>query len=262
MVVNTDDRGPSRSNGSNKPVQGAQTAKKKVPVCYTCGLRGHVKKDCVGCYFCGSKGHLKKNCPKQGERSSSRGGEPAGNSSIVRQAFIGWSDVAAEDDCWVIDSGATDNMSRRRDWFCDYENFETPVMIRVGNGDETPAYGKRNIEVEMFVDGCQIPGMIYDVLYVPRLKRNLFSVKVAAKKGIDFSLRDHGQRFVLMRNEETVATGSENGDLYKLNMRVVFPKEVYTVDKSDADCTLQLWHERLCHQDKRHVTVFFAKHRR
>ena len=33
----------------------------------------------------------------------------------------------------------------------------------------------------------------------------------------------------------------------------MIPKECYVTDKVD---TLQLWHERLCHQNKRHVKDF------
>lgn len=127
----------------------------------------------------------------------------------------------------MIDSGASDHMTRRRDWFCGFEEFEKPLTVRVGNGDKTPVYGKGSIEIETFVNGQWIPGIINDVLYVPFLKQNLFSVKVAAKKGVDFSLTDHGSRFILTRDKKVIATGSDDGDLYKINLRVLIPRECY-----------------------------------
>ena len=37
-----------------------------------------------------------------------------------------------QDDTGVIDSGATDHMSKRRDWYSTFEEFSKPVLV--GNG--------------------------------------------------------------------------------------------------------------------------------
>lgn len=193
-------RSESRNTSSkNKSRQKAQSTKEKGVVCFSCGKRGHVKKDCTGCYSCGSKGHIRKNCPKQSEKTGTRdeANSTEQDGGTTKQAFFG-SSGAAVNDFWVIDSGASDHMTRRCDWFSSFEEFEKPLTVRVGNGEEIPVYGRGNIEIETLVNGQWISGMIGNVLYVPCLKRNLFSVKVAAKKGVDFSLTDHGSRFILI----------------------------------------------------------------
>lgn len=81
---------------------------------------------------------------------------------------------------WLIDSDESNHMARRRDWFYEFEEFKTPVRVKVGNGEEIKAYGKGKIQIETFVNSESVPGMMYDVLYVPDLNRNLFSVKVVA----------------------------------------------------------------------------------
>ena len=158
-----------------------------------------------------------------------------------------------DDDFWLIDLGASDHMTHRRNWFSEYEAFSSPTKIRIGNGEEISAHGKGNIEIETFVNNRWIAGTMYDVLFVPQLKQNLFSVKVVAKRGVNFSITDCGKRCVFIRDGDVIATGSDSGSLYKIDLRVLIPKECYVTDKVD---TLQLWHERLCHQNKRHVKGF------
>ena len=66
---------------------------------------------------------------------------------------------------------------------------------------------------------------MYDVLFIPNLKQNLFAVKVAAKKGIDFSITNNGKQCLFIRDKEIVATSSDIGNLYKINLRVLVQKD-------------------------------------
>ncbi|XP_076298333.1 uncharacterized protein LOC143217679 [Lasioglossum baleicum] len=75
------------------------------------------------------------------------------STSAHKQAFVGSSSKFEGDDIWLVDSGATDHMTHRRDFFGDFEEFEAPTTVRLCNGDLTPAYGKGNVEIETYVDG-------------------------------------------------------------------------------------------------------------
>lgn len=48
----------------------------------------------------------------------------------------------------MIDFGATDHMTRRRDWFSIYEEFAEPLRISRCNGSFTLAYGRGNVDFE------------------------------------------------------------------------------------------------------------------
>lgn len=74
-------------------------------------------------------------------------------------------------------------MTNRCDWLNVFEEFEIQVNIAIGNGDYMSAYGKDNTEVEIFVNGEPVISTMCDVLFVPNIKHNLFSV---ANKGIYF----------------------------------------------------------------------------
>ena len=184
----------------------------QVPSCYNRRKPGHMKKDCSGYYTCGSKGHVTRNCFKKDGRSHVQN---HGTSSWQRRTNSqgnvtrSWQQKPTEklalmrssnfknNDFWVIHSGAFDHMTNRREWFSDYQEFKTPTSIKIGNDDNIFAYGKGNIEIVTVVSGEGIEGTMYDVLFVPDLNQNLFSVKVVAKKGINFSIADTGKNVYL-----------------------------------------------------------------
>ncbi|GFR23532.1 retrovirus-related Pol polyprotein from transposon TNT 1-94 [Trichonephila clavata] len=57
-----------------------------------------------------------------------------------------------------------------------------------------------------------------------------------------------------MKGERTVH------GLYALEMRVLYPEVSAEVCVASADQSLQLWHERLCHQNKAHVKDILRKY--
>ena len=237
-----------RTNNSNNNGQQSSSRKKKVyPFpCRKCGQRNHKTKDCRGCYKCGSMDHKRINCPQNNDGSSQ---------DTLKQAFSAESESFQKRNFFVIDSGATDHMTHRRDWFSTFQEFVIPIRIRIGNGEEIDAYGKGTIEIENNLHNRWSPGTMHDVLYVPKLTQKLFSVKVVAKRGIDFEINNYGKNCIFLKNETVVATGSDLGNLYKVNLSVVLPNQCLITEKVD---TLQLWHERLCHQNKRHVKSFLS----
>ena len=66
---------------------------------------------------------------------------------------------------------------------------------------------------------------MYDVLFVPNFKQNLFAVKVVAKKGIDFSITNNRKQCLFIRDKEIVATSLDISNLHKINMRVIVQKD-------------------------------------
>lgn len=82
----------------------------------------------------------------------------------------------------VLDSGASVHMSTQRKWFINLETLEKEIPVRIGDGKYISAIGKGDINVLAFDGHTWNEKHLSNVLYVPDLKYNLFSVGAALDK--------------------------------------------------------------------------------
>ena len=71
----------------------------------------------------------------------------------------------------------------------DYVHFENPEKVRLGDNRVVQALGKGNIWLDIKDENDYNPARLVDVLYVPDLAKNLFSVSVAAKRGYTLAVK-------------------------------------------------------------------------
>ena len=95
--------------------------------------------------------------------------------------------------------------------------------------------------------------VMYDVLHVPKLSCNLFSVRAAAKRG---STVKFGQSRCWIRGPKGTLQGMGllSGKLYQLNCEVQADEETASLaseNPSEAD----LWHQRLGHLSRRQLNT-------
>ena len=86
-----------------------------------------------------------------------------------------------------------------------------------------------------------------NVLYVPKLTNNLFSVNAVISTGNTVSFR-HKDCCILNKNKKVIGTGSSLGKLYKLNCEVQqLSAENATIAEGPVHSTskIDLWHQRL-----------------
>jgi len=75
-----------------------------------------------------------------------------------------------------MDSGATQHMTSRKEWFRTYMEFDRPVPIKLGNNNVIYAKGKGEIGVQLQGDVANPSSILTDVLYAPNIRKNLFSI--------------------------------------------------------------------------------------
>ena len=81
---------------------------------------------------------------------------------------------------WWMDSGATTHVCKDRCWFKTLVPVDDGSVLYMGDDHFAPVEGKGNVVLE-FSSGKSIT--LYNVLYVPKLRKNLISGPVLDKLG-------------------------------------------------------------------------------
>ena len=243
--------------GHEKPAQQNQGKQKSKIVCFNCNREGHYARNCRQ----KRQGHRGKQTFKSTDSFAQAfvattsavfgaGAVPQANAATCREKL----EVARGDtsDIWLSDSGASRHMSFRKDWFTDL----TPcALAHVMLGDGTPCEvrGTGIVHMERLVNGKWIPGRIENVLYVPDLKKNLFSVGTCVRKGFKVVFEVNEINFFL--NDSLVCQGIiQENNVFRMCMRVSKPREANA-------CTVDALtlHERLGHVNKGTMNLMIEK---
>ena len=84
---------------------------------------------------------------------------------------------------WIVDSGASSHMTQKRELLVDYEEFDKPQKVCLGDSRTMEAFAKGNSHFTMVFKMSKPKKVtMHNVLYVPKLACNLFSVRAAAAK--------------------------------------------------------------------------------
>lgn len=232
---------------------GASRASTKPGKCYVCGEAGHWARECQH-----RKGDDNRERPKGGNSAPERKLHGEG---LVSEALTSRSSQQVRDADWFLDSGASDHMCNQIDWYVTYEAFDTQTPVCIGDGGCIEAYGKGNINIDMFNRNDWIRNHLVDVLYVPKLKYNLFSVDAALDKGLEMQSTNIACK---TKDGRVIATGVRKGKMYVIKFNVnkpsmlgwrQHPPEALTT----STVTLKDWHEKLAHQNFRHVRRILDK---
>jgi hypothetical protein len=150
---------------------GQKTRPKRKGKCHNCGIPGHWARECR---------KPKKEKPKE---SKEKQDGASYNASTEHASFWSSERVNQKESTWYIDLGASQHMSYDKGMMVDYVHFGNPQKVRLGDNRIVQAYGKGNIWVDIKAGKDYKLVRLVDVLHVPDLAKNLFSVSAAAKRG-------------------------------------------------------------------------------
>ena len=106
-----------------------------------------------------------------------------------------------------MDSGASQHMVFDRGSFTNYEAFKDPIPIQLGNDTTIQAEGKGSIKMNLDINNEQKEGILTQVLYIPEIRKNLFSVGKVINK--DLMLHFKGNDTTFYRNNKPVMTATK-----------------------------------------------------
>jgi hypothetical protein len=146
--------------------------------------------------------------------------------------------VPIDSDIWLIDSGASRHMTGYREHLIDLVEKESRLHVVLG---DNARYTVKGVGSSSFQLDSDIPLQLTEVLYVPRMKRNLVSVSSLEDKGckVIFSKGKILARHTNSRMDSTRVIGVRDNSLYRLTVRLVQALLHDTISLSE------LWHMRL-----------------
>ncbi|KAF2884533.1 hypothetical protein ILUMI_21649 [Ignelater luminosus] len=243
--------------------------------CYVCGKKGHISRFCkdkkathnknnksqvdkthIYCDYCKKPGHISKFCwckkYKKNDKINKNAAFVGLDLSEMNSVLVDFND----DETWIADSGASEHTSNQKEWFENYYEFDKPTEIKIGNGSVKNAHGKGKISLIAFEGQDYIPTESNDVLYVPDIKFNLFSIGAALDKG--YTMMTDNKTCKILKGNDVYAIGLRIDKLYHMQFRHAGSINVnLSISKTE---TVKDFHERFCHQNIRHVREILKKH--
>lgn len=222
-------------------------SKKASMRCHKCGELGHFERECRkgsqgsqgserpknsrGCFTCGSPDHMKRDCPKKGK---SKGGQgvafAAGEGTKLGQ--------------WFLDSGASQHMTGDRSLFKTLEPLKDGEReIKFGNKGVLKAAGVGTVELRCLTPAGEQINTLREVMYVPGVAKNLFSVSRATELGAEFVFK-RGVFQVFVGKEVVLRAELQDG-LFAICQPALSWKETCLLVREAQ--SPELWHRRLGH---------------
>lgn len=156
-------------------------------------------------------------------------------------------------DIWLTNSGASAHITFRKDWFVELRETQGDT-VSLGDDGVCAVEGVDKIEVGKLVNGSWKSGTIENVLYVPSVMKNLFSVGVCPEKG--FSVKFEGSNVTVECYDQIAATGvKQSNRIFRMFFRVPHSRNKVNVSVT----SVKLWHERLGHINKRSICELAKK---
>nr|GEZ06779.1 zinc finger, CCHC-type [Tanacetum cinerariifolium] len=197
---------------------------------------GSNKKPRLECWKCGKTGHFKWDCRSVVKRTTQM--------LVVRKKGLRTNPKTKVDAiAWWIDSGATAHVVKDRCWFKTFEPEEDRSVLYMGDEHFAPVHGKGSVALEF---SSRKTVTLFNVLYVPKIRKNLVSGPVLNKCGYKHVYES--DKYILSKCGIFVGFGYYNNGMFMLNLnKVPDDSDSVYMYSSTTVVNTSLWHARLEH---------------
>lgn len=210
-------------------------AKPYKPIKERLGPKVNVKTDDKAefiCYYCKEPGHIARNCEKVIKK----------NKEAANAAESEWYSDGVFSSCkWIIDSGATSHMCSNRDIFCKFDN-KIKSTISIANGNKIGCEGSGDLKLKIDLKHDILNTKLSNVLFVPKLRNNLLSVRALTEKGFQVTFIEN-KVFLQMGDGRKMDIGELKNNNYILRIK----------KEEGAALCVHEWHKRLAHKNLRDI---------
>lgn len=218
--------------------------------CHSCGQYGHKRYECKRnpCKDKAKNYNSRYNFNNKTNKIANSGVKEESSSEedvVVFVAELGQENVKSIK--WFIDSGATDHMTNDHNYFFESWELPNPVNISVAKSGETiTAVRAGNIKGYVNVEGTIQTCTLKNVLYVPKLRYNLFSVRRLEQFGLRTTFEN--KKAVIQSGNKIVAIAKRTNTLYELEIFIDSDNTQESIAKmTSVQTTTDLWHKRFGH---------------
>lgn len=207
------------------------------------------------CYYCKQDGHIKKECRKLRHDQRDQHALKSQSTDVSRKdqaymAFSGDQPVLSNEE-WIVDSGASRHMTPDKFLLTHYVALDTPLEVTLGDGSTTKGYGLGSVYFKN--------GHLSEVLWVPGLKENLFSVKQALNNGFDVTFNSNKKRVdVVSQGRVTLSGPMLKLGLFALRIAKT-PSRTPVQERAYLGAPIEEWHKRFAHAGRESIRELMNK---
>ena len=124
-------------------------------------------------------------------------------------------------------------MTDRLEWFSNFQPLPEGIhTVQIADDTKLWVCGKGDIEIWCFIEGHSYKGLMHSILYVPKLKCNLFSVGLVFERNLSFVTFPNRCEFLTLSGKK-VLEGIRYRKLYQLFITVIPPKQMMPSQQID-----------------------------
>ncbi|XP_076290892.1 uncharacterized protein LOC143214128 [Lasioglossum baleicum] len=169
----------------------------------------------IVCYKCKKPGHHGRDCRSRVDRGRQRYDTRTKRND---EAFLVSLNTIDVDEAWVLDSGSTHHVCKRREWFSTFRELDSEIVNTAANpskhgGAILTAKGIGNVVLKTSVNG---------------IRKNLMSVSRIGRKEKQLTFKNGKVTIWNMITKRIVCEANRINDLYVVNAQVEHQRLCYT----------------------------------